>query len=179
MANENKINWTLVVLGTILCIGLYLIPSPLQSTRRVVVHTVDSTWVVPGNPVISGKPIPTITGHSTSTVNAQPTDTSHHKPFLPYYFYKEVKDSSEEKGELTITSATYPYEENDSIKAEIIIGYEFNPRPAVIITQTDTVHISHGMKEVDVPFYEKPAFVIPATFTVTVGALYLLSRILK
>lgn len=179
MANENKINWTLVVLGTILCVGLYLIPSPLQPTNRVVVHTRDTTWVVLGVADTSGTPVPSVTGSSTSIVTSQPTNTdSGEQAEFDYFFYSELKDSTKEGNKVYIQAFTYPYEENDSIKAKTILNYEISPRPAMTIVKTDTVFT---IKFVDVPrpFYEEPEFVIPVTASVTLGVVYLISRIFK
>jgi len=178
MANENKINWTLVVLGTILCVGLYLIPSPLQSIHRVLVHTHDTTWVVLGTPDTSRNDVPPITGshtsNSTITTPVSNTDTTE----LRYpYFYSEVKDSTKEGDKIYIQVYTYPYKEADTLKAETNIIYEIQPRPAITITRVDTVYFMNPVEEV--PFYEKPYVVAPVAVAVTVGLVYIIAEAFK
>jgi len=178
MANETKINWTLVVMGTILCIGLYLIPSPLQSTHRVLVHTHDTTWVVLGTPDTSGTNVQPVNGSSTSVVTAQPTDSSTDTTDLySYFFYKEIQDSSEEGDKINIQTFVYPYEENDTLKANIINVWEIQPRPAVTITRVDTLFVMNPVEEV--PFYEKPYVVAPVAVAITVGLVYIIAGAFK
>lgn len=178
MANENKINWTLVVLGTILCIGLYLIPSPLQSNHRILVHTHDSTWVVLGTPDTSGNNVPSIAGNHTSnsTITTPASDTDSTELQYPF-FYAEVKDSTKEGDKVYIQVYTYPYKEADTLKAETNILYEIQPRPAVTITRVDTVYLMNPVEEV--PFYEKPYVVAPVTAAVIVTLVYIIAGAFK
>ena len=178
MANENKINWTLVVLGTILCVGLYLVPSPLQSTHRIVVHTHDSTWVVLGTPVISGTNVPPISGSNTSTSTIKPPVSNTDTTELRYpYFYAEVEDSTKEGDKISIQVYTYPYEEADTLKAETNILWEIQPRPTVTIVRTDTLYVMSPVEEV--PYYEKPYVVAPVTAAVVIGLVYIIAEAFK
>lgn len=178
MTNESKIDWTLVVLVTIIGIGLYLIPSPLQSSKTT--HSIfhDTTYVMYGNPDTTQYPQPIHHGSSTSVVTASTSnDTS--ITYYPHYFEKEFKDSSK-AGTLQLRTTVYPFSENDTLKAEIQTEYNWQPRPTELIVKTDTVFV---MKVVSIPkerpFYEKPSFTIPATASATLGLIYLISRIFK
>ncbi len=177
MANENKINWTLVVLGTILCIGLYLVPSPLQSTHRIVVHTIDSTWLVPGTPDTSGVVLPPVTGSATSSTTATTTTDSVNSTY-DYFFYSEVNDSTKEGDKISIQTFVYPYEENDTLKANIINNWEIQSRPAVEIVQVDTLFKVTTIPE-EVPFYEKPYVVAPVTAGVVIALVYIIAGAFK
>lgn len=177
MANENKINWTLVVLGTILCIGLYLVPSPLQSTHRIVVHTHDSTWVVLGTPDTSGIHVPPFSGSSSSNTTIKPPVSDTSSAELPY-FYTEVKDSTKEGDKISIQVYTYPYEEADTLKAFTNVIWEIQPRPAIMIQTTDTLYVMNP-QIVDVPLYEKPYVVAPVTAAVVIGLVYIIAEAFK
>jgi hypothetical protein len=178
MANENKINWTLVVLVTIICIGLWLIPSPLQSGKPIPVVAHDTTYVMYGVPDTTQHYLPEHHGHSTSTVTAS-TSSDTGNIFYPFSFQDSV-EIHEKEGTLRLRTTVYTYTENDTLKAQFQKDYNWQPRPAEIIIRIDTVYL---IKTIIVPekrpFYEEPLFVAPATASAALGLIYLISRILK
>ena len=180
MANENKINWTVVVLGAIICIGLYLIPSPLQSNSTHVCPPTNITGTMPGTPDTSGVNIPPISGTATSVVTAQPTasvDTASTDEEYDYYLFNEVNTVTEEGDSIHFATYVYPYKENDTIKANFISDWEIKVRPALEILRVDTFYVMNPVKEV--PFYEKPYVVAPVTAAVVVGLVYIIAEAFK
>lgn len=175
MANENKINWTLVVLATIIGIGLWLIPSPFQIHKPLIVHTIDSTWVSYGIPDTTNELQGSHHGTSTSIITATTDDSTNY----PYSFEKEIKDSSK-AGILQIRTTVFPYTENDTLKAEITTEWNWEPRPIESIVRVDTVFI---MKTVLVPenrpFYEEPLFVAPATASAVIAILLVTKQLIQ
>lgn len=176
----NKINWAFVVLGAIVCVGLYLIPSPLTTNHTIVSTITDTVYYSIGSPDTIHTNVSPVHGHQASVISPKPIiNNSGETDDYNYYFYAELKDSTKEGDKIYIQSYTYPYEENDSLKARTIIDYELTPRPLAEITKTDTVFIKKyiQMESTEVPFYEEPVFVATTTTAVLLTIVYLVSRL--
>lgn len=185
MTNGN-INWTTIILGTIVAAMLWLSPSPVFKSNNgylstwnpnpnTSTHTVD-TIHLPAQP---------ISGNAGAVVPAQPNlgtvpvevDSAIGGVEIPYYF--EQEDSAfTEQYKARIRTTVYPFKEDDSLKAYIATEWNIEVRPLEII-KTDSIFVLTPVEvPAVVPFYEKPEFVIPATAIVTYTIVKLVEGLL-
>lgn len=188
--NRSSVNWTVIILAIFAIIGAWLLPSPLtpKPTTNVLTDTIwvpgitDTIYVpvpyqqdVKRGPAITGKDLPYVLYDG----NAEPvrigevyqTETEHHF----------------DAADIKVRSTYSPTKEKDPRDStgwvlNFITEHEvgIQPKPATIIYRVDTLRVPYPIVTYkDVPFYEKPAFVIPTTVVSTLGIVYIISRILK
>jgi hypothetical protein len=166
------INWTTIIITAFIALLLLFTPSPInwgcnnRSVDTVIVH--DTSYVTSSNIVfVTKKP-------ATSIPTFTPTPVKRDSLIMPSFLEVEMKDSVIDGNKVSIRARLYPFIQNDSLKGDMSIEANIQPKPAQVITTTKTI-----TKEVSVPadppFYEKPSFVFP--LGVVVGAAAVLTII--
>lgn len=148
---------------------MYFIPSPFQFQKPIASSTTHIEYIN-GVPDTISIYIPAITG----------TDSTKKTMDLKMPEMVEViTDQETENAYIYIRSSAYPIVEGDSLTVSLV--QEFNIQPKTFeVTKTDTVvKYVASMVEQEIPFFEKPGFVIPATALTTATLIYLILKAAK
>lgn len=147
-------NVLVLVLVGLLCAGSFYI-GRLTSPEKVCPETV----VSPGVPDTIYVPSPPTTGtdNTSGPVYTASLDTIYCVAVMPAYVDNEVviHDSS---FDANIRATAYPYIENDTLKIDLPIEYNIQPKPIQHITLHDTIPVPVPVP-VDVPWIEQPEVV--------------------
>lgn len=148
---------------------MYLVPSPFQRTNTIPTP-IPVELPVPGIPDTVY-----ITLHHYSGKDSVQAVQSLKIPQM----VELVTDKEDKNAHVYIRTSAYPSVEGDSLHLTMWHEYNIQPR-ALEITRVDTIKVPYAVvQEVDVPFYEKPAFTIPVTAAATAGLIYLILRATK
>ncbi len=160
ISNGTAINWNTIVLFVLVGVGCYLIPSPFQSGYVSQPNQTSHNEVaIPGTPDTSYTHIPPITGTDTTITYGEVIPNDSFGLYVPKYVDNTVVINDKNLTGI-IRGTAYPYIEEDTLKIDLPIEFNIEPKPMTQITQTDTLKITDSVwVPTPVPFMEKPIVV--------------------